>query len=119
MENMNTLNRRTYAKDKHKFFQLVAFGAALQKRLPKKYHSKAFSLISVCPELFEIPALDTDTSSLGLLWGCQASEIPRLLKLMTARCRDEITYTIGEPQPTLGRPVQITFAFPELSEETA
>jgi hypothetical protein len=114
---MSMFNKREYPEDRRKFFQLIAFGAALQKRLPKKYHSKAISLIRSCPQLGEILVLETNTSQLGLLWGCQASEIPRLLKLMTARCRDEITYTIGEPQPTLGRPVQIRFAFPELSEE--
>ena len=116
---MSTFNKYEYLRDERNSMRLIQFGTAFQRRIPKKYHLMVIPLLHAYPRLGETHVLETTTWLLGILWDYPTEEIPRLLRLMMARSGEEITYSIGEFQPGVGIPVQITCTFPELIEEEA
>ena len=89
------------------------------RRIPKKYEKKIIALFKAHPQVVETHVIETYTAILGIHWRCQASEVPELLRLMTARSKGDITYHFGAKQLSFGMPVTITFAISEAVEDQA
>ena len=87
------------------------------RRIPKKYEKKIIALFKAHPQVVETHKIETCTAILGILWRCKAVEVPKLLRLMTARSKGDITYHLGDKQLSFGMPVTITFAISEAVED--
>ena len=112
-------DRQQYLEDCRKLTPRLAFLMAVMRRIPKQYEMQVIALLRKYPSLAQTQVLETTTAWLGLIWECQAPEVPTLLQDMTSRSHGEITYSLGAQQPGLGCPVRLAFTMPEAMEEQA
>ena len=112
-------DRQQYLEECRKLSPRLAFLMAVMRRIPKQYEQEVVTLLRVHPQLVETQVLETTTAWLGLIWECQAPEVPMLLQDMTAQSHGEITYSLGAQQPGLGCSVRLAFTMPEAMEEQA
>jgi hypothetical protein len=117
-QNMNP-DRQQYLDNCRTVSPLIAFLVAVMRRVPKQYEQEVVTLLRVHPQIVETQVLETTTSWLGIIWECQATEVPTLLQGMTARSHGAITYSLGAQQPGLGCSVRLAFTMPEAMEEQA
>jgi hypothetical protein len=119
MEETQRMNpdRQQYLDKCRKVSPLIAFLVAVMRRVPKQYEQEVVTLLRVYPQIVATQVLETTTAWLGIIWQCQATEVPTLLQGMTERSHGEVTYSLGAQQLGLGCPVRLKFTIPEAMEE--